>query len=98
MWILNLNPDEIIEINYNELNFPPSFLVFKPIVFKNNGIYFCLLGPDLLKGIFGFGNSINSAISLWDLELKKRLLNPKKDPIAQFVSSKIRMYKNINPS
>ena len=98
MWVLHLNPDEIIDINYNELILPPSFLAFKPIVFKNNGIYFCLLGPDLVEGIFGFGNTANSAIKLWDLEFKKRLLKPKNDRIAQFVSNKIRLFKNINAS
>jgi hypothetical protein len=99
MWTLDLNPEDILEINYEDLNFPRSFLAFKPILFKSGGIYCCLLGPSQQEGIFGFGKTVGSAICVWDLEFKKRLMShSKNDAIAQFVSYKIRMFKNMQHS
>jgi hypothetical protein len=94
MWPLKMNAGDVISINYEDLNLPPSFLAFKPILFKNGELYCCLLGPNPHEGIFGFGRSVDSAISFWELEFKKRLIsNPKKDQTAQFIAYKIRTFK-----
>src|ERR1700676_2936867 len=89
MWPLKMNPEDVVEINYEEPDFPPSFLAFKPIIFKSDHLYCCLLGPNPQEGIFGFGYTVASAISQWNQEFKRRLINrPIKDPIAQFVAYK----------
>jgi hypothetical protein len=96
MWSIKMNPNDLVAINYEESGFPSSFLAFKPLVFRDGQIYCCLLGPNPQEGIFGFGNSVDYAISNWDLEFKKRLIkNPKKDPTVQFIAYKIRMYKRL---
>jgi hypothetical protein len=98
MWPIILNPENVIEINYQKPDFPASFLAFKPILFKTGQLYCCLLGPNLQEGIFGMGYTVDSAITQWNLEFKRRLIlkNSKKDTTAQFVAHKIRMQKKLN--
>src|SRR5450432_286815 len=99
MWSLKLNPEDIIAISYEDLNLPVSFNAFRPILFKDGDMFCCLLGPNLQEGIFSFGITVNSAIALWDLAFKKRLLkNSKKDPTARFIAYKINMSRKLHTS
>jgi hypothetical protein len=95
MWNLQIKTEDLVDTkSYETIDFPQSFLAFNPILFKNNGKYCCLLGPDIQKGIFGFGDSPNSAIFAWDLEFKKRLMrHTKNDQVVQFVYYKIGILK-----
>src|SRR5450432_4036768 len=96
MWSIMVNPYDLVTINYTDSGLPSSFLAFKPLVFRDGHMYCCLLGPNSKEGIFGFGETLASAIYCWDLEFKKRLIkNPTRDPTAQFIANKIRMYKKL---
>jgi hypothetical protein len=93
MWPLEMIPEDIIEINYSGSDFPSSFRAFKPILFKSGQLYCCLLGPNMLEGIFAMGFTVDAVISQWNVEFKKRLIeeDSKDDPTTRFVSYKIKM-------
>ncbi len=96
MWEIKIDETALVSVNYEEIDLPASFRAFKPILFKEENIYCCLLGPNPKEGIFGFGQTAVAAMSHWDLEFKKRLLiHTKKDTVAHFLLYKINSFKKM---
>ena len=94
MWQVSLSQEALITVNYEDTDLPLSLREFKPILFKEKEIYFCLLGPDPQEGIFGFGRTITDAIRNWDLDFKNRLYyHSEEDRTAKFVLYKINILK-----
>ena len=90
MWQLELNQDHVVKLNYEDDNLPPFTKEFKPILFKENDMFCCLLGPDPKHGIFGYGRTILSAVRDWEMHFKNRLYHHEKnDAVAKFIWFKI---------
>lgn len=58
----------------------------KPVVYKEEGSFYCLLGPNGQTGILGSGHTTKAAIKDWNYKLAKRLLYAESsDPVVQHV-------------
>src|SRR5450755_1861194 len=91
MWLIQLKPENLVPANYEDINFPPAFRAFKPIIFKESQLFCCLLGPNTRQGIYGFGQTPKDALTQWDEEFKKRVkTHEKSDKTARFVIHKIK--------
>lgn len=83
---MNIADANKIEVDFREEYLPISIKLFKPVLFHEGEIYYCLLGPDPEDGIFGYGNTTNEALINWDNHLRERIKS--KDPtdeVAQYV-------------
>lgn len=68
-----------VRIDYQNCRLSYIVRQFKPVVWEEGSSYCCIWGPDLEKGVLGYGNSIEAALADWELNMKKRLAYPKPD-------------------
>lgn len=64
----DINPDQIIKADLTG-----SAKALNPTVYKDNDMYFCLLGDDDLSGVAGSGKTVDHALIDWDKNLQARL-------------------------
>ena len=90
MWKIELKPELLISVNYEDIRLPLSVRAFNPILFKEGDMVYCLLGPPSSQGIYGYGPTAEDALYSWDKEFQKRIrARDKKDTTARFVVGKI---------
>lgn len=70
---LNVEESKKVNIDYQRAVLPKSATMLQPLVYKEEGKYHCLLGPDRQIGIYASGSSPEDAIIQWDVELTARL-------------------------
>src|SRR5690606_7178376 len=69
-------PDDIrVEIDLTSESMPRTIRTLLPAVYKEGDSYCCLLGPDPEQGIFACGNTPESALSAWEEQLRKRIID-----------------------
>lgn len=91
---MNVEESLKIDIDYTEEVLPKSARKLQPLVWKDDELYNCLLGPDLNMGIFGTGETPLLAIVDWDTQLTARLAQAElEDEVIQYVKD---VYKADN--
>lgn len=83
-----MNVDDVfkITIDFEAENLPKTVKVFQPVLFNEGEGFRCVLGPDLQKGIVGYGDSLDEALLDWDRSLKERIKSKSvNDEVAQYV-------------
>lgn len=83
---MNINPSVTIDIELSNTEANRMFNLLKPVVFEDDKLFCCLLGPDLRFGIKGFGHTPQEAIEDWETSVRKRIEQPfDNDTVAQYV-------------
>ena len=70
---MKISSDKIVPIDFESEDLPSEIRELRPVVFKEEASYWCLLGPDPHKGIFGSGESPLDALADWLENLRIRL-------------------------
>jgi hypothetical protein len=70
---MKISSDKIVPIDFESEDLPSEIRELRPVVFKEEASYWCLLGPDPHQGIFGSGESPLDALSDWLENLRIRL-------------------------
>lgn len=84
-------PDDMKEqIDFDDLELPLNARVLRPLVYKDEGSFCVVLGPNPQDGVFGCGNSIKEALMDWDVHLKQLLSENRKDDFSEFLKSRLR--------
>lgn len=68
-----------VPINFEDKILPVSAKLFKPLVYRDGDNICVVLGPDPQQGVFGCGPTTADALKDWDMHLKERLADSKKD-------------------
>jgi hypothetical protein len=77
-------------IDYESPGLAKSVQDLRPALYKEGNLFCCVLGPSPQEGIFGCGESVDTALAAWDKQLKNRLIDPKEDDeVIQFVLDNI---------
>jgi hypothetical protein len=66
---MNVDESMKVDIDFSNPELPPSVKKLEPLVFKEGGMYCCLLGPDPQEGVFGCGETPKLALADWDEHL-----------------------------
>jgi hypothetical protein len=72
---MKIAADQIVNINYEDESLPAHVRNFRPIVFVDDELYYCLFGSELQHGVLGYGETIKEAIDRWTRELEYRIRN-----------------------
>ncbi len=84
---MNINADRKVEIEFSS-GAGQLYNVLKPLVFEDDKLYCCVLGPDLKFGIKGFGHTPIDAVEDWEISLRKRITSPfANDEVVRYVTS-----------
>lgn len=80
------NPTEIVRVNYSDPAVPENARMLRPLVWQDEQSFCVLLGPDPKAGVFGCGETVNSALKDWDFRLKAAMATKKNGTeLAQFI-------------
>lgn len=83
---MSIAADKIISVNYQSNDLPYEVKALRPVVFREEEDFCCLLGPDPQARIFGCGTTAEAAILDWQQNLRQPLTEDKgKDDVAAFV-------------
>ena len=63
----------VVPLDYESKKLSPAFRQFKPVLYRSDEQFCCLLGPDTDKGIFACAATEEEAMKAWDLAFKERL-------------------------
>ncbi|PUV21610.1 MULTISPECIES: hypothetical protein [Sphingobacterium] len=70
---MKIASEKIVPIDFDAEELPVEIRELRPVVFREETSYWCLLGPDPHRGIFGNGESVADALEDWLVNLRKRL-------------------------
>jgi hypothetical protein len=83
---MKIDEGMVVAVDYEAHEHSKVVKELRPVVFKEEGSFCCLLGPDPQAGIFGCGDTAEGAISDWEQHLKERMAKPiGDDEVAQYV-------------
>lgn len=76
---------EKITVDYTVEGMPESVRNFRPDVYWDGYTYCSMLGIDEEQGVFGYGDTLEEALTDWDLAYQKRKQPPvsEKDKVGQ---------------
>ena len=91
-------PDEMkVDVDFSSNELPESAKVLMPLVFKDGGLYCCVLGPDRQNGVFGCGDTPTKALKDWDKSLQKRkAIKDPDDEVAFYINETLNRRKDLN--
>lgn len=90
-----IEPSLIVDIELSNSESNRLFNVLKPVVFVDDRLFCCLLGPDLRYGVKGFGHTPEEAIEDWEISVMKRIKNPfENDEVAQYLHASLNTSMN----
>jgi len=83
---MNVKEEKKIFIDLNDADIPNSVRVFRPLLFKEENKFYCVLGPNLQEGVVGSGITIMEALLDWDKNVKKCIQSPDlEDPVVEYI-------------
>lgn len=83
---MKIAEEKVVPLDYEAAELPLEVRELRPIVFREETSYWCLLGPDVERGILGNGESVSDALEDWLKMLRKRLKNADEtDDVINFV-------------
>lgn len=88
-------PDDIrVEIDLTSESMPRTIRTLVPAVYKDGDTYCCLLGPSPDEGVFGSGSTPEAALSDWEDQLRKRIINAdENDEVATYAKDALGTHK-----
>ncbi|WP_129714865.1 hypothetical protein [Pedobacter sp. SYP-B3415] len=89
---MNVPEDAKVLIDFQAEDMNIKARELQPLVFKEEGRFCCVLGPDKETGIAGFGDSPETAISDWLRGLDEYIKSkPKNDELGLYVTEMLQM-------
>jgi hypothetical protein len=83
---MNVSEEQKIGFDFSRFRLPQYVNQLHPLLFKDGNTYCAVLGPDLMSGIYGCGDTPEDALIDWNDHLRERLRHPDAgDPVIQFV-------------
>jgi hypothetical protein len=83
---MKVDEEMIVPVDFDAGERSKEVRELRPVVFREEGSFCCLLGPDPQAGIFGCGDTAEDAISDWEQHLKERMEKPiGDDEVARYV-------------
>jgi len=82
---MNVSEDMKVKVDFTAADIPASVKMFRPLVFHDGDSFCCVLGPDPQLGIFGCGDSVESAMKDWDDHLREQITHDKRSEVSKFV-------------
>ncbi|WP_217700122.1 hypothetical protein [Sphingobacterium sp. CZ-UAM] len=83
---MKIAAEKIVPIDFDSEELPYEIRELRPVVFKEETSYWCLLGPDVETGILGNGETVSDAFEDWLKMLRKRLKSTDdRDEVANFI-------------
>lgn len=73
---IKITPDKNITLEFSDVVENKLYNLLKPVVFEDDKLFCCCLGPDVRIGIKGFGHTPQEAIEDWEISLKQRIKQP----------------------
>ncbi|MDM1294589.1 hypothetical protein HX021_09825 [Sphingobacterium sp. N143] len=70
---MKIAAEKVVPIDFDSDELPLEVKELRPVVFKEEASYWCLLGPDPHQGIFGSGDSPMDALGDWLANLRQRV-------------------------
>lgn len=70
---MKINEDQKVCIDLDDPEVPQTVRILKPVVYKEDNSYCCLLGPDPQNGVFSTGDTPLEAIRNWAGNLEARV-------------------------
>ena len=87
---MNVPEETKVTIDFDDKEQSEAVRTLQPLVFKEDGRFCCVLGPDKQDGVVGYGETVQAALEEWESELRKRIIYPKKnDEVAAFIIDKL---------
>jgi len=84
-----------VKIDYEEGTLSRAVQELRPVVWKEESDFCCLIGPDPQEGVFGCGTTVDAALSDWEQHLNQRLNEATpEDAVAQYVKDTFRISKS----
>lgn len=68
-----------VRLDYEANDLSLNVRELRPVLFKEENQYRCLLGPNMQQGIVGAGNTPDEALADWEAQLKERMADPPQD-------------------
>jgi len=85
-----IDPKLKIEIDYQDWPLTSATRKLQPVLFKDEEVFSCLLGPDPHLGIFAQGVSAYEAVIAWERRLFDRLAeNNISDELTRYVKNSL---------
>lgn len=92
---MDIPRNRIVEIDYESDHLSKPVKDLRPVVWKDEKGYCCLLGPDPQEGILGTGSSKEAALADWETRLRDRIRSAgTRDEVAQYVIDTLRISKD----
>ncbi|QRR00274.1 hypothetical protein [Dyadobacter sandarakinus] len=84
---MQIDPENLISIDFENGPYSKTIRTFRPDVYTEDGTYYALLGPDKATGILGSGAGPDEALLDWDKQLAVFISQKHSpdDPVAEFV-------------
>jgi hypothetical protein len=87
---MKIAEDKIVPLDFDSEELPFQIRELRPVVFREETSYWCLLGPDPHQGIFGNGETVLDALADWLETLKERLkTGDENDQIANYARERL---------
>jgi hypothetical protein len=81
-----IQENDIVPVDYEKEDIPAAVKEFRPTVYRDGEAVCCILGPDVQKGIIGFGWSTGEALTDWVMQFEKRIKHPfTSDEVVQYI-------------
>ncbi len=88
---MQIDPENRIDIDYQDWAVTTATKTLQPTVFKKGDAYCCLLGPDHQVGVLGCGDTAFDAITNWEQNLQARVENQPDDEVSRYVKQKLQV-------
>lgn len=91
---MKINEEDLVPFDY-EAGEDDAVRQLRPVLYRREGLYCCLLGPDQQSGILGRGSSAEEALSDWIAALTARIAAPgEQDEVAGYAKDQLGISKD----
>ena len=89
---MKIAAEKVVPIDFDSDELPLEVKELRPVVFKEEASYWCLLGPDPHQGIFGSGDSPMDALGDWLANLRQRVTTTDPDDeVANYARDRLKI-------
>lgn len=84
-------PDKMkVNVDYDDKALPHAARTLQPLVFTEGDAFYCVLGPDMQKGVLGSGQTAKDALIDWEANVRRRIIyHNENDEVAEFIIDKL---------
>lgn len=76
---MSVDESLIVHIDYEDPALSSAVRQFKPVLYKEDELFCCILGPDREQGIYACGSTEDGAIRNWEDAFRERVKSKNDD-------------------